>query len=393
MKATTRIYIDAFLQNIKNVAFFMFLPVLVAKLGANPLQISLSNSLPALCCAVSLAFITRQLPLTHSIYYKSGVLRQFAFLCMAVSPLLPHPIFWLLFFWTFNAVFVMITSVQQPALIRQSIDDQFLPTLFSRTKTIGIIVTIIGSLAIGKFLDAFSSHFPYNYIISMVVGALATFTGMNIIAQLAPKEKKPIHFHLVRPLRTFPKMLIAITLANAGIAVMNPIWTIYHVNILQLGNLQIGLFGMAAGVASTLLMPLMRKGLEQFGPKKVIVLCCAVLAVIPLFYSFFSSYTAILVCQTVLGAAFSYYDVAQQTLAVTEAKLFDDQLAFFSDYQLVQNLGNGLAPLLAAFIIAHLTIHPVFLTVSVLKIASIFLIISLFRPASLQKTRPVELTG
>jgi len=52
------------LQNIKNVTFFLFLPVLIAKLGATPFEIVLSNSLPPLCCAFSLAYIMWQLPLT-----------------------------------------------------------------------------------------------------------------------------------------------------------------------------------------------------------------------------------------------------------------------------------------------------------------------------------------
>ncbi|MFH5185956.1 hypothetical protein ACHHV8_26775 [Paenibacillus sp. TAB 01] len=99
MKLTTRIYLDAALQNMKSVTFFTFLQVLIARLGASNFEIALSNSLPPLFCALSLAFITRQLPLTRGVFLTSGYIRQFAFLCMAFSVLLPHPIPYLLFFW------------------------------------------------------------------------------------------------------------------------------------------------------------------------------------------------------------------------------------------------------------------------------------------------------
>ncbi|WP_229776843.1 MFS transporter [Alicyclobacillus cellulosilyticus] len=373
----TRFYVDAFLQNVKNVAFFMYLPVLIAKLGATPFEISLSNSLPALCCAFSLAFITRQLPLTRRVYYTSGVLRQLAFLGMAFSPLLPHPVVWLLGFWVFNAMFVMITSVQQPALVKNVIDEEAVPKLFSRTKVIAIVVTVVGSYVIGRFLDVHQAIFPYNYVICMVTGAIATFTGMNIIAGLAPRERRPVRFRWVLPLRRPSRLLFAMWLASGSIAVFGPLWTIYHVNVLHLSNLQIGWFGVMSGLISTLAMPWMQKGLQRVGPRTVIVAACAVMAVVPLFYTLRREYAYILALQILLGVAFSFYDVAQQTLAVTEAKHQPDDLAFLSDYQLVQNLGNGLAPLLTAVVLAHTDARHAFIWLSCVRLATALLVGSL----------------
>lgn len=72
MRAETRIYLDAVLQNIKSVSFFTFLGVLIARLGASDFEIALSNSLPAFFCALSLAFLTRQLPVTRGVFLVSG---------------------------------------------------------------------------------------------------------------------------------------------------------------------------------------------------------------------------------------------------------------------------------------------------------------------------------
>lgn len=391
MQTKTRFYIDAFLQNLKSVAFFTYLPVLIAKLGATPFQISLSNSLPPLFSALSLAFITRQLPLTYRVYFTSGILRQIAFLCMAVSPLLPHPVFWLLFFWAFNAALVMITSVQQPAIVRTVVDDHDVPLLYSRLKNIALLVTIAGSFAIGKFLDSFQHIFPFNYMISMAIGALSTFTGMSIIARLAPRENTPIRFHWTFPLRHPSRMLMAMMIASASIAVMNPVWTVYHVNHLHLGNLQIGMFGIVSGLLSTALMPWIRKGLEKFGARPVIVVATAVLAVVPMFYPLWRSYWYILGLQIVLGVAFACYDVAQQTLAVTESKTQTDVVEFMSDYQFVQNFGNGIAPILAGFIIVHLSMSAVFITLAGLKIGATFVVIRLLLAKPL-RIIPLQIT-
>lgn len=379
MNSTTRIYLDAFLQNIKSVTFFLFLPVLIARLGASPFEIALSNSLPALFCAFSLAFITRQLPLTYSVYYGAGMIRQICFLCMAISPLLPNPVFWLLFFWVFNAMSVMVTSVQQQALYRHAIEEKYFSTVLSRIKVISIIIGVLGSFLIGKYLDIFQYMFPYNYVISMVIGAVATFAGMSLMAKLAPKEKKPIRFHIVRPLRTYPRSLMAITIATASIAVMGPLWTVYHVNELQMTNFQIGIFGIAAGIVSTLIMPLLRRGLEKWKEGRIIFFTALVMAVIPLIYGFVSSFWLLVVFQVLMGISFSYYDLSQQSLALREAKEHqEDELTYFSDYQLVQNISNGVAPLLTGFLMAFTSVQITFVVLGIMKFVSVFAIATLF---------------
>jgi MFS family permease len=344
MKATTRIYIDAFLQNMKNVCFFTFLPVLIAKLGASAFEISLSNSLPPLFCALSLGFLTRQLPVTRSVYYTAGVLRQICFLCMALSPLLPNPVAWLLFFWACNAVVVMITSVQQPALIRAHIEEGELGNLFSKTKLIAVAVSVVGTYAVGKFLDAKENLFPHNYTITMVVGAIATFMGMSLIAKLAPEKREKVKLKWVKPYRKITPTMIAVGVAIVGFMSMGPLWTIYHVNDLQLTNLQIAMLGIVSGLVSSVLLPLMQPKLRKWGPRKVILIGCVIMALTCLGYGWVTNFYILLFINVIRGFAFSWYDVAQQMLSVIESKEHDDHLiAYFSDYQLVQNLATGLA--------------------------------------------------
>jgi MFS family permease len=379
LKPTTRLYIDAFLQNMKNVCFFMFLPVLIAKMGASDLQISLSNSLPPLMSAFSLAFVTRQLPFTYGVYYKSGILRQIAFLSMAISPLLPFPIYFLLFFWSLNSIFVMITSVQQQAIIQNSIPSNELPTLFGRTKLIAIAITIIGSIIIGRALDSTGHLFPNNYVICMLIGAISTFTGMSVVARLAPKSKQKFKWHFIKPLKTWNGNMLAITVATVGINIVNPLWTIYHINKLGLTNTQIAIFGIAAGLISTITMPLVKKLLTKWGIKKIIVFSYIIMVFVPLIYSFFGSFYLLLLLQVLRGVGGTFYDISQQTLSIEESASKEDKIAFFSDWQLVQNFANGIAPLCSAVILFFVGLQTSFIILSIISLMSTFIILKAFK--------------
>lgn len=248
MKISTRIYLDAALQNLKSVTFFAFLQVLIARLGASNFEIALSNSLPPLFCALSLAFITRQLPVTKSVFLKSGYIRQCAFLCMALSVLMPNPIPYLLFFWSINAVAVMITSAQQLAIMRRCVQPDEFPSMFSLIKIIGIIITTVGSFSLGSVLDATNTFFPNNFVVSMLIGCLSTFTGMALIADLAPNEKQKIRFTWVRPFKECDRTIWWMGLNNIGIAMVSPLFIIYHVITLNLSNIQIAYFIVISGV-------------------------------------------------------------------------------------------------------------------------------------------------
>lgn len=372
MKLTTRIYLDAALQNMKSVTFFTFLQVLIARLGASNFEIALSNSLPPLFCALSLAFITRQLPLTRGVFLTSGYIRQFAFLCMAFSVLLPHPIPYLLFFWSINAIAVMVTGAQQPAIMRKWVAANEFPRIFSNNKIIGIIIVTFGSFGIGYFLDAFDWMFPKNYVISMLVGCFATFAGMSLIAELAPKEKAPIKLTWVRPLQECDRRTWWMGLNNVGIAMVTPLFVIYHINVLKLSNSQIAYFVVIAGIVSTVLLPVARKCMERYGMIKVygVAVIGMALAVLP--YGFIHSYWLLFIAQGWVGVCLSVHEVASQTIMMKEAAKHRKEMAYFSDFQLVMNAGNGLGALATGVLVSVLPIWGCFIVIGISRLCLYF---------------------
>lgn len=368
MKVTTRIYLDAVLQNIKSVSFFTFLGVLIARMGASDFEIALSNSLPAFFCALSLAFLTRQLPVTRGVFLVSGYVRQFAFISMALSILLPNPIPVLLFFWSINAISVIVTSAQQPAILRRVVEPDLFPTLFSRNKMIAIGITTAGSFLIGSTLDATDTWFPYNYVASMLIGCLATFTGMSLIAGLAPKEKVKLSFRWVRPFQECDSRMVWMALNNAGIAMAPPLFTIYHVKTLQLTNTQIAYFVIVAGLVSALSLPFVRRLTERFGPMPVYRIAVLGLAVSVFPYGFVDQLWLLVILQAWIGLTTAVADVATQTVMMQDAGKHAKEMAYFSDFQLVMHLGLAAGPLAAGALLAVMPLWAAFAVISGIRL-------------------------
>jgi hypothetical protein len=368
MKVSTRIYLDAGLQNMKSVFFFTFLGVLIARLGASNFEISLSNSLPPLFCALSLAFLTRQLPLTRGVFLTSGYVRQGAFLCMAFSVLLPNPIPYLMFFWSVNATAVMISSAQQPAILRRWVAPSEFPKIFSNNKIIGIVIVTFGSFALGYYLDAFNWMFPKNYVFSMLIGCVATFAGMSLIAELAPREKAKFKLSVVRPFQECDRKTWWMGLNNTGIAMVGPLFVIYHINVLGLSNSQIAYFVVTAGIVSSLLLPVASRLMERFGILKVYGTAVIGMALAVLPYGFISSFWLLLIIQGWVGVCLAVHEVASQTMMMKEASQHRKELAYFSDFQLVMNLGNGIGALLTGVLVAFLPLWGCFIIIAITRI-------------------------
>ena len=388
MKLTTRIYLDAALQNIKSVAFFTFLPVLIVRLGATDFQVALSNMLPPLFCALSLAFLTRQLPVTRKVYLVSGYVRQFAFLSMALAVLLPNPIPYILAFWAVNAISVMITSAQQPAIFRRHVEPDRFPQIFSNNKLIGISIVVIGSLVIGNTLDFFDRFFPYNYVISMLVGCLSTFMGMNLIARLAPNEKQAVKLRPVLPFKECDRRMWWMSLNNIGIAMVGPLFTIYHIKALDLSNAQIGYFVVASGLLSAAFLPTARKWMEKSGAMKVYTFAVLGMALAVLPYGWISKFWLLIIVQAWIGVCASVFDIAQQSVMMTEANRHrkEKEMDFFSDFQLLMNGGNAIGALIAGVLISFLPIWACFIIVALFRFA--FLWLPGFRPAEVGTKSP-----
>lgn len=389
MKPETRIYLDALLQNMKNILFFMFLPILIARLGATPLQITLSASLPPLMSALSVVFVTRLLPCTFKVYYSAGIIRQLAFLCIAFAVLLPHSITWILVFWSINCIVVMILNVQQHSLIKHNVADANMSTLFGNIRIIAIVVTIVCSYSASTLLDRFDRIFPYNYFVCMVIGAVCTFTGMNLMARLAPKDSQKVRMKWVRPLQKPTPFLILIGFMALGSALPGSLWVIYHVNVLHFSNKQIALFAICSGVISAVCIPLGRRWITRFGYRNTLLTGYALLMCTVSLYGLSHTYTVLLGLQIVRDLIGSFTGIAQETLSIEESKNHEDEAGFFSDVALLNNLGGALGPFIGMLMLQLFNIQTCFVLLG--AVALIPAIWFMFRMNEKNKPNPIDI--
>lgn len=341
LSVSRRIYIDAFLQNVKSVAFFTFLPVLIARLGASDLQIALSSSLPHICAALSLAFLTRQLPVNRRIFLLGGYIRQFAFLSMALSVMLPNPIPVILFFWALNSAAVMVTGAQQPAIMRLWVNTTDFPRIFSTNKIISIAVTTLGSFVIGMSLDATNRYFPVNFSVSMLIGCLSTFCGMALIAQMAPSVKMKVRLAFVMPFKESDRLMWWLGLNNAGFAMAVPLFTIYHVKTLQLSNTEISYFIIIAGIVSASVLPFVSGWIRRFGVIKIYTTAIFILTVSILPYGLVHQFWLLVILQGCIGICLAVAEVATNYMMMQNAGRHRDEISYFSDFHLIMSLGHG----------------------------------------------------
>ncbi|WP_185897079.1 MFS transporter [Paenibacillus zeisoli] len=368
MKPETRIYIDAVLQNMKNILFFMFLPILIARLGASPLEITLSTSLPPLMSAISVVFVTRLLPCNFKVYYSAGILRQMAFLCIAFAVLLPHSIAWILVFWSINCIVVMILNVQQHSLIKHNVAESNMSTLFGNIRIIAILVTIVCSYSASTLLDRYDTIFPYNYFICMIIGAVCTFTGMNLMARLAPKESKKIKLQWKPPLRRLSPFLIMVGFMSLGGALPGSLWVIYHVNVLHFSNMQIALFSICSGVVSAICIPLGRRWIKRFGYRNTLLTGYALLMCTVSLYGLSHTYAVLLGLQIVRDLIGSFTGIAQETLSIEESRKHEDEAGFFSDVALLTNVGGALGPFAGMLMLQLFNIQTCFVLLGVIAL-------------------------
>jgi hypothetical protein len=367
-----RIYLDAFLQNIKSVTFFTFLPVLIARLGASDLEIALSNSLPNITAAICLAFLTRQLPVNRGVFLLGGYIRQFAFLGMALSILLPNPIPVILCFWALNGAAIMVVASQQPAIMRMWISTAEFSKIFSMNKIISIVVTTIGSFLIGMSLDATNQFFPLNFSMSMLIGCLSTFTGMALIAQLAPVKKTKLILTFVKPFQESDRLMWWMGLNTAGIAMVGPLFTIYHVNTLQFSNTQIAYFVITTGIVSAVVMPFVSRWIERFGVLKIYGTAILIMALTIFPYGFVDRFWLLVILQSCIGMSLAVSEVTTSFFMMKNAGNHRSEMSYFSDFHLIMSIGTGAGALLAGFLLLVFPLSTCFIIIAVLRIIFIF---------------------
>jgi MFS family permease len=136
-----------------------------------------------------------------------------------------------------------------------------------------------------------------------------------------------------------------------------------------LSNTQIGYFVVTAGIVSALALPLVRKLMERLGTMRIYsaALIGMVLSAFP--YGFIDAYWLLVVAQAWTGFMLAVCEVSTQTMMMEEAGKHKAEMAYFSDFQLVMQLGMAIGPLIAGALVSILPLWVCFGAVALIRLA------------------------
>jgi MFS family permease len=157
-------------------------------------------------------------------------------------------------------------------------------------------------------------------------------------------------------------------LNNAGIAMVAPLFTIYHIKTLHLTNTQIAYFVVVAGIVSAISLPFVRKLMERFGANLLYKIAILGMAISVFPYGLVKSLWLLIVLQAWIGLSMAVAEVSTQTLMMRDAEKHKKEMAYFSDFQLVMHLGNTIGPLISGALLLFLPLWASFFVIVGLRL-------------------------
>jgi len=157
-----------------------------------------------------------------------------------------------------------------------------------------------------------------------------------------------------------------------GIAMVAPLFVIYHIKELNFSNTQIAYFIVATGAISALMLPLTRRLIEQAGLMKVYGVSIIAMALLILPYGLIQSFWLLLALQVLNGIANAVHEVTQQSMMMEDAPNHQHEMAYFSDFQLIMHIGLAVGPLIAALLLEVLPLWVCFTIIALLRLMFYF---------------------
>ncbi|MNI08616.1 Major Facilitator Superfamily protein [compost metagenome] len=116
------------------------------------------------------------------------------------------------------------------------------------------------------------------------------------------------------------------------------------------------------------MLPLARRSMERYGVKRIYTIAVLGMALTILPYGFIHTFWVLVLVQGWIGVCLSIHDVASQSMMMEEAAKHKKEMAYFSDFQLVMNAGNGIGALAAGAMIFFLPMWGCFVLIAVTRL-------------------------
>lgn len=296
-----------------------FLAVYAIHLGADATQLTWLQSLPALVLLISASlgdwWMRRSANSVKAVFWP-GIGFRLIFLLPALTPFLPHDfqITWLILSLALPAFPQGIASVAFLVMIRESVNENKVPTLLGR-RFMALNLTVgLSGLALGVWLERVA--FPLNYQLMFVTAFAITLISVWHITRV---RALPALVAPPTPVKTprssawrspaFQTVAFVVLITHISFFSIKPLIPLHLVHDLGASEGFIGQFALAeliAGALVTMATPFL---IERIGNRKMLAVAMAGAGISTLMISTLGNLYLILIAAAVGGAAWTMVQI------------------------------------------------------------------------------------
>lgn len=344
-----------------------FLSIYALRLGATSEDIGLLSSLPALVTLIFLIPAGQMLERYTNILrpvLTVGFVQRAQYVLVAVIFVLPAALRVpaLLTIVTLGAMAAAVGTVAFTVMFSMIVPEADRAHVVSTRNLLAGLTSAMAAIAGGWLLELVA--FPWNYSLLFLIGfgfsmISLFFVGRLVVPAVSHPDGTPDSLNLrqtlsaVRHTRPFVHFVVANFIANWGIYLPIPLYSLYYVRVLNMGETWIGIITTVSALVPMLTYPLWARAANRFGNRIVMSIGYAGLALFPLTTALAPRQEFLLI-PAVMGGIFA----PATNLAVFNG-LFEvipntQRPTYISVHTAIMNLAAFLAPLVSTAILVPL---------------------------------------
>ena len=309
-----------------------------------------------------------------------------------------------------SSLFGSLSGVSWLAWISDLVPQNIRGSYFGKRNMIASACGMVAILLGGKFLTVWEARFsesnPYGFIILFVLGLtaglIATWFLWRIPETESPKKETDTGFNFsvfLQPLkdRNFLTLILFVSAWMFAIQIAAPFYGVFMIENLKIDFSKITIFGTFATLATLLMMKIWGPISDKLGNKPIIIVSGWVLIIIPFIWILAlpgKYYVPILVAHILSGAFMAGAALSQFNILIKLSPKLGRSV-YLALFAAITGLVGATAPIVGGILSNALAgvsftffaynisnLHLIFITSSVLQIATIFFILKVKEPAA-----------
>lgn len=346
-----------------------FLSIYALRLGATSQDIGLLSAMPALVTLIFLIPAGRFLERYSNILRPAvavGFLQRFQYVLIALVVILPAAfrVPSLIVVAALGAMAAATGTVAFTVMFGMVVPEADRPHLVSTRSLLASMISALTAIVAGKLLEIEFLPFPWNYSFLFLMGFGFSLFSLLAVSKIvvAPVKRPagntaPMPFKeiiaMVRRQRPFMRFTLGTFIANWGINLPLPLYSLYYVRILHMGESWIGLITTVGWVVPIFCYPIWARLAERFGNRAIAAFGCFGLALFPLTTALSPRQEWLLV-PAIIGGLLSPPWGLGVFNGLFEVIPHTQQPTYISVHAAAMNLAAFIAPLLATMVLVPL---------------------------------------